>query len=329
MKRRTILLVTFLLGFICAGPTRAQIQCSISGYSSPTGIAWEPNIGNIWVAVYGGNFVARLSGCAEIARYSTGRGPFGIASDGVNMWVTNYGDGTVTKINIGTGRTVGTYAVGSHPRGVIFQGNYIFVANESSNTITKLDASTGALLGTFTVGSAPYNLASAGSTFWVANLNSNTVMQLDLNGSILQTLSTPSQPQYLAFAQDSYGNQRLFVSCYSGKKVAAYNVTTSPASLINNVDVSAYSYPTGVVTLPNGPGSIEARVEVVTHGGYLLDLESMGTPNLYSVHTVIPIETSSPSKHLLSVIVGYPNYNPYLLWMDDVDDGMVYSYNFD
>ena len=69
---------------------------------------------------------------------STGDGPHGVVFDDVNIWVTNVLDGTVTKIRVSDGGTVGTYSVGNGPRGIVFDGANIWVVNYEDDTVTKL-----------------------------------------------------------------------------------------------------------------------------------------------------------------------------------------------
>jgi DNA-binding beta-propeller fold protein YncE len=63
-----------------------------------------------------------------------------VAFDGTNIWVTNYGGGTVTKLSGSSGAVLGTYSVGRAPYGVAFDGINIWVANAGSNTVTKIPA---------------------------------------------------------------------------------------------------------------------------------------------------------------------------------------------
>jgi hypothetical protein len=55
---------------------------------------------------------AALLNCWANATYAVGSSPTGVAFDGVNIWVANQGDNSVTKLLASTGATVGTYAVG-------------------------------------------------------------------------------------------------------------------------------------------------------------------------------------------------------------------------
>ena len=64
--------------------------------------------------------------------------PWGIAFDGVNMWVANEGNDNVTKLRASDGSNLGTFSVGSTPLGIAFDGANIWVANGSSGTVSKL-----------------------------------------------------------------------------------------------------------------------------------------------------------------------------------------------
>jgi len=69
---------------------------------------------------------------------SVGDYPVYAAFDGVNIWVANLYDATVTKLRASDGSEAGTYTVGSSPWGVAFDGACIWVVNNGSNSVTKL-----------------------------------------------------------------------------------------------------------------------------------------------------------------------------------------------
>ena len=111
------------------------------GYSANTGNALDAKT-YMWTANYGNNTVSKIDVATGtvIASYPVGSNPWSIAFDGTNIWVTNGGDGTVTKLLIATGARVGTYAVGHSPVGLLFDGTNIWVASRFSNTVTKIQA---------------------------------------------------------------------------------------------------------------------------------------------------------------------------------------------
>src|SRR5580692_11169785 len=71
-----------------------------------------------------------------------------------------------------------SFAVGDEPRGVCFDGANIWVANYGSGTVTKLQANDGTVLGTYSVGHAPANIAFDGANVWVTNYGSANVTEL-------------------------------------------------------------------------------------------------------------------------------------------------------
>src|SRR5260221_501532 len=103
-----------------------------------------------------------------IQSFPVGNGPAFLASDGENIWVTNYGD-TVTKIRGSDGKKLGHFPVGPYPLGVAFDGVNIWVGNYGDNTVTKLRASDGRTLATVPVGTGPLSLAFDGHKMWVTS----------------------------------------------------------------------------------------------------------------------------------------------------------------
>ena len=112
------------------------------------------------------------------ATFSVGFNPNGIAFDGANIWVTNNGDRTVSKLRANDGTSLGAFSVGTAPEGVVFDGANIWVANDVDGTVMKLRATDGAILLTVTVGNFPVGLAFDGANIWVANNHDNDVMKL-------------------------------------------------------------------------------------------------------------------------------------------------------
>ena len=67
-----------------------------------------------------------------------GTAPYGVAFDGINIWVTNLVSNNVTKLNAATGAVVGTYAAGDSPRAIAFDGANIWVTNFNIDKVSKL-----------------------------------------------------------------------------------------------------------------------------------------------------------------------------------------------
>src|SRR5258705_545083 len=95
----------FLMALIFCPRLEAQIKCELTGLSSPTTVFPDQTNQVVWAAIFGGNYVAKInpSNCQVLARYPVGRGPFGVVAYGGLVWVTNYDDGTVSRIVISSG----------------------------------------------------------------------------------------------------------------------------------------------------------------------------------------------------------------------------------
>jgi DNA-binding beta-propeller fold protein YncE len=151
---------------------------------SPDGVAFDGH--NIWVTnSYSNNvWVLNLSG-KQLAAYATGVFPLSLLSDGHNMWIGNgtgvnvgkqvSGRGSLTKIAIATGQSMGTFSIGNHVRGLAYDGVSIWACNGNDNTVSRVRASNVALLGTFATGLAPRAVAFDGSKIWVANSGAPTL----------------------------------------------------------------------------------------------------------------------------------------------------------
>lgn len=81
-------------------------------------------------------FRLRASDGAYLGQHKVGEGAWGIASDGIHLWVTNFRSDKVVRL-AGGDRTH-FYPLGDFPIGVLFDGTSIWVANNGSDTVTKI-----------------------------------------------------------------------------------------------------------------------------------------------------------------------------------------------
>src|SRR4029434_6653294 len=79
--------------------------------ANPLGLAFDGQ--RIWTANFSGS--VSIVTLPSVATISTGFSqPYGILYDGANIWVTDYGDGTLKKLN-STGAILQSIPVGIHP----------------------------------------------------------------------------------------------------------------------------------------------------------------------------------------------------------------------
>jgi YVTN family beta-propeller protein len=132
--------------------------------------------------------------------YAVGTNPRALAFDGTNIWVANYGDGTVQKVNPATGATGPPINVGTNPYALAFDGSSIWVANYGSNSVQKINPATGAAGSPITVGTNPSALVFDGANIWVALQGSNSVRKIDpATGAVFTPITVGTNPIALAF----------------------------------------------------------------------------------------------------------------------------------
>jgi YVTN family beta-propeller protein len=116
-----------------------------------------------------------------------GNAPFGIAYDSVNerIYVTNFGDDTVSVIDITTNTVIDTIPIGVVPFDIAYSpdNQRIYVTNVGDDTVSVINTTTNTVDPTqITVGSAPYGIAYdlVSDRMYVANSLDETVSVINL-----------------------------------------------------------------------------------------------------------------------------------------------------
>jgi len=156
---------------------------------------------HVWVANYGENSLSKIDIVTNaVAAVPVGTNPRGVAFDGEHIWVANSGDNSVSKIDIVTNAVVETVPVGDNPRGVAFDGTHIWVINFNDNSVSKIDIATNAVVETVHVGEKPRGVAFDGVHIWVANFNGNSVSKVDIHtNKVVATVSVGEKPRRVVF----------------------------------------------------------------------------------------------------------------------------------
>jgi len=129
-----------------------------------------------------------------IQTFPVGRYPLGIISEGENIWVSNSGDDTVTKLRGSDGFLLGTFPVKNGPAYLAFDGSSIWVADSLSNNVTKLRASDGTLEANIKVGATPYGMAFDGANIWVTNYSDASVTKIRVSDDTVLGTFPVGQP---------------------------------------------------------------------------------------------------------------------------------------
>jgi YVTN family beta-propeller protein len=74
------------------------------------------------------------------------------------LYSVNYGDQTLSVIDLRTQRAIATLPVGEHPQAVAVDSvrNVVYVANVHGNSVTAIDSNNNRVIGTFAAGQNPY-----------------------------------------------------------------------------------------------------------------------------------------------------------------------------
>ncbi len=146
-------------------------------------------VGNLSDSVY-------LIDAATLARrgaVAVGHRPYTVAADSTHLYVSDWGDSTVSVIDLSASPPVRrSVFVGPHPSALALRGRELFVALAGANGVARIDLARGAVVEQLTValdphaplGSDPNALALSpdGKTLYVAMAGNNAVAVVRLDG---------------------------------------------------------------------------------------------------------------------------------------------------
>jgi YVTN family beta-propeller protein len=149
------------------------------------------------------------------------------------VFVPNTGDGTVSKIDRATDRTVATFSVGDAgafyervcrpygsvhsfmvttfhirrcdlPSSVATGNGLLWVAKNDTNTILALDPSDGRRVASIPIGVIPFELRATDQALWVTSYDDNAVVRIDVRSkTVAATIAVPGGPSGLALDGDA------------------------------------------------------------------------------------------------------------------------------
>jgi YVTN family beta-propeller protein len=164
------------VGLISPSGERAGAPVSVG---SPAGLAYGD--GSVWAAGSADGALARIDPATHaVQQIPVGSAPTAVTVTGPDAWVTNSGDGTVTRVSTVTNRAVETIQVGNLPVAIAAGSGAVWVANEGDGTVDRIDPVTGDVTkGGIQVGGRPDGIAAGAGAVWVANGEDGTVQRID------------------------------------------------------------------------------------------------------------------------------------------------------
>jgi streptogramin lyase len=117
-------------------------------------------------------------GTLEGAPIAVGADPRVMTEAAGSVWTANFGDGTVSRVDVATG-AVTTLRVEGTPNGIAEAGPAIWVWN-FDDAVTRIDPATNEVSGPFPASTAGISaLAGGGDSLWLAHRDANVVTRLD------------------------------------------------------------------------------------------------------------------------------------------------------
>ncbi|HVV10435.1 alkaline phosphatase family protein [Amycolatopsis sp.] len=131
--------------------------------------------GRVYVAGITGFQLLVLDGASFSLLHAVvaGPNPYGVATDGTRIFVTNSGAADVSVFDPATNTMTGRIAVGAGPHGITVSDQEVFVANTGAGTVSVLGS------GEIEVGAAPQSVAVVGSTLYASCADGLSIVDLE------------------------------------------------------------------------------------------------------------------------------------------------------
>jgi YVTN family beta-propeller protein len=155
--------------------------------------------GSLWVVTQSG-FVDRIDPRSgrRTARVPVGTTSYQVMQTPGALWVSNRGDGTLTRVDPRTAKAVDTVRLrGVKPGGMAYAGGSLWIGDDTSGNsyLLRMDPETGDVSRVRSGGSRPAYLAEVDGDVWVSNSDDGTVSHLDATtGKVVATVDVGLNP---------------------------------------------------------------------------------------------------------------------------------------
>ncbi len=128
------------------------------------GMVFDEDSGSLYLAhTVTGEIVSLNEKTLAVHTIPVGQIPCALAVDPATqrLYAVNYGDETLSVIDLRTQRVIATLLVGRHPQAVAVDStrNVLYVANVHGNSVTAIDGRNNRVIGAFSAGQNPYAVA--------------------------------------------------------------------------------------------------------------------------------------------------------------------------
>ncbi len=190
--------------------------------------------------------------------------PAAIATAAGTVWLADAGSGALSRVDLGTGRSVDSIPVGGDPGTIAIGGGSIWSASVPGDELDRVDPATGKVTQRIPLGAARASaLSFANGAVWVADLAGSSLIEVDAaTGAVRRTLALDLRPTALALARGA-----IWVASYDSGTVEQVDLRrgeTITTVHVGNGPVSLAVTP-GSVWVANALDSTVSRIETA-HG---------------------------------------------------------------
>ena len=149
-------------------PAKEQATEVVTTGDGPAAIA--AGFGDLWVADYFENTVSRIEPSGAVAEtIPVLRGASAVAVGEGAVWVAASLDDKLVRIDPQTNAVVTAIDVGRYPVGIAVGAGAVWVANRDDGTVSRIDPESNEVVERIEVGSRPAGIAFAAGSVWVTN----------------------------------------------------------------------------------------------------------------------------------------------------------------
>jgi YVTN family beta-propeller protein len=180
---RPFIALTILI-FVVAGEAAAALKPARIAARITTGQApcsESGGLGYLWVSNFKDGTVVRVDPATNrvTARIRVGPQPCGVVAGADALWVDGYGTGNVERVDPQTQQVVARIPVGPSLWDVEFGADAVWATSEFNGTVARIDPATNAITATIKVGMAPRQVRYGAGAIWVGNHAGRSIYRVD------------------------------------------------------------------------------------------------------------------------------------------------------
>lgn len=233
--------------------------------------AWAQEEASLLVANKSGNslYFVESSPLTVVDSVATGEEPHEVAAapDAGRAYVTNYGGGTISVIDVAEQSVVEEWPLDGYnrPHGIEVgpDEEYVYVTAEDQQAVLELDASSGEVLRTFTTGQDVTHmlaLASDASSLYATSIGSGTLSTVDLEtGRVVSHTPTGEGAEGVDVTPD---DEEVWVTNRAENTVSIFD--TDAVEIVETLDVAGFPIRVNIASTGNRAVVSSARAGAVT-----------------------------------------------------------------